>query len=307
MSRRVFSAVGLVLSLAASTSCSDAAETTAPQPKTLRISRTNATDLRSALDRLRDVKVEIVSEGGSSITSLLDLEKGKTNMSGTLADVAYLAYAGQLEEMPRPFDQLRGMAVTGLNTMHLLVGRNARVQTIGDLKGLRISIGAPGSSTAHITRRMLQDYGIAPGQIHAERIPNVEIVSRLSDGSIDAAFSGFSLPNATVIAAMQHGVRLIPIDGPVIEEMRTRYPYLKRTLIPRGTYPNQSEPIRTLGVDTLLVCRADLDDSVVYTMLDAYFATRPATTPPNLERAPATPIPLHPGAARFYRQHELSR
>jgi TRAP-type uncharacterized transport system substrate-binding protein len=45
----------------------------------------------------------------------------------------------------------------------------------------------------------------------------------------------------------------------------------------------------------------------VYSLLDAYFATRPATTPPNLERAPATPVPLHPGAARYYRQRELSR
>ena len=79
-------------------------------------------DLQTALARIPDVKVEIVSEGGSSITSLLDLKNEKTNLTGTLADVAYLAYAGQLEEMTEPFEQLRGMAVTGLNTMHLLVG-----------------------------------------------------------------------------------------------------------------------------------------------------------------------------------------
>jgi uncharacterized protein len=294
------------LCLAAS-SCSGAAETLPAPPATLRVSRTNASDWQTALARIPDVKVEIVSEGGSSITSLLDLKNGKSNLSGTLADVAYLAYAGQLEEMTEPFDQLRGMAVTGLNTLHLLVGRNARIASLRDLKGLRVSLGAPGSSTAHITLRMLQDFGIATGQIHAERIPNTDIVSRLSSGDIDAAFSGFSVPGATVIAAMKRGARLIPVDGPVIEEMRTRYPYLKRTLIPRGTYPNQPEPIRTLGVDTLLVCRAELDDDVVYRFLDAYFATRPVMTPPNLDRAPATPIPLHPGAARYYRQRELSR
>jgi TRAP transporter TAXI family solute receptor len=307
MSLRVFGTIGVVLSLAASASCSGAAETTAPPRAPLRVARTFANDYQSALKRIPNLKVEIVSEGGSSITSLLDLKNGKTNMSGTLADVAYLSYAGQLEEIPQPFEQLRGMAVTGLNTMHLLVARDAPVKTISDLKGLRISLGAPGSSMAHIAQRMLQDYGITPAQIHAERIPNAEIVARLANGGIDAAFSGFTLPSPTVVAAMEAGARLIPIDGPLIEEMRTRYPYLKRTLIPRGMYPNQPEPIRTLGVDTLLVCRAEVDDSLVYAMLDAYFATRPATTPPNLERAPATPVPLHPGAARFYRQHELSR
>ncbi|MEO5741003.1 MAG: TAXI family TRAP transporter solute-binding subunit, partial [Vicinamibacterales bacterium] len=288
-------------------SCAGNAGTSRAPRASLRLSQTTANDLQTALARIPDVKSEIVTEGGSSITSLLDLKNGKTNVSGTLADVAYLAYAGQLEEMTEPFDQLRGMAVTGLNTMHLLVGRDVRVKTLRDLKGLRVSLGAPGSSTAHITLRMLQDLGIAQGEIHAERVPNAEIVSRLSSGDIDAAFSGFSVPGAIVIAVLKGGARLIPIDGPEIEAMRTRYPYLKRTLIPRGTYPNQAEPVRTLGVDTLLVCRADVDDETVYKLLGAYFATRPAMTPPNLERAPATPIPLHPGAARYYRQRELSR
>ena len=306
MTMRFFSAPGLVLCLAAS-SCSGAAETTTAPRASLRLSRTTANDLQTALKRVPDIKADVTAEGGSSITSLLDLRSGKTNVSGTLADVAYLAYAGQLEEMPQPFDQLRGMAVTGLNTMHLLVGPNTPVKTLRDLKGLRVSLGAPGSSTGHITQRMLQDLGITQSQIHGTRIQNAEIVSRLTSGDIDAAFSGFTLPSATVIAAMQRGVRLMPIDEPEIEEMRTRYPYLKRTLIPRNTYPNQPEPIRTLSVDTLLVCRAELDDETVYALLDAYFATRPATTPPNLERAPATPIPLHPGAARYYRQRELSR
>ena len=149
-------------------------------PTTLRVSRTNASDWQTALARIPDVKVEIVSEGGSSITSLLDLKNGKSNLSGTLADVAYLAYAGQLEEMPEPFNQLRGLAVIGLNTLHLLVGRNVARESLRDLKGLHVSLGAPGSSTAHITLRMLQDFGIARGQIRAERIPNDEIVNRLS-------------------------------------------------------------------------------------------------------------------------------
>jgi TRAP transporter TAXI family solute receptor len=306
MTLRVFSAAGLVLCLAAM-SCSGAAETVTAPPAMLRLSRTSASDLETALARIPHVQSQIVTEGGSSITSLLDLKSQKTNVSGTLADVAYLAYAGQLEEMTEPFEQLRGMAVTGLNTMHLLVGPHVRVRSLADLKGLRVSLGAPGSSTAHITLRMLQDLGIPPEDIRAERIPNAEIVSRLSSGEIDAAFSGFAPPSAAVTAAMKRGAKLIPVEGPAIEEMRTRYPYLKRTLILPGTYPNQPEAVRTLAVDTLLVCRAELDDETVYALLGAYFATRPATTPPNLERAPATPIPLHPGAARYYRQRELSR
>jgi TRAP transporter TAXI family solute receptor len=299
--------VATALASLVAASCSSKAETTPQVRKFLRMSRNTATDLKPAMARVPHLGVEIATEGGSSINSLIDLHQEKTDISGALADVAYLAYNGQLEEIPKPFSQLRGMAVTGLNTIHLFAGRGVKVETLRDLKGLRISLGAPGSSVALITPRMLQAHGIQPRDIHAVRTPNSELVDLLGRGQIDVAVSAFTVPSNQVVAAMQAGARLVDIEGPAIEELRTQYPYLKGTLIPAGTYPNQTKPIRTIGVDVVLVCRADLDEEVVYDLLDAYFATRPAMTPPNLERAPATPIPLHAGAARYYRQRELSR
>ena len=306
MTLRFFSAAGLVLCLAAS-SCSDAAETIPPEGRSLRLARTTANDLEAALARLPDLSADVVSEGGSSITSLIDLQQRKVDVSVPLADVAYLAYAGQLEEMGEPFDQLRGMAVTDLSTLHLLVARHVKARSVRDLKGLRVSLGAPNSSVSLMTPQLLQAHGIAPSEVRTERLPNSEMLSRLASGEVDASFSSYGVPNQPVTTVMRKGVRLIDIAGPVVEEMRTRYPYLKRTLVVGGTYPNQPEPVHTIGIDVVLVCRADLDDDVVYRLLDAYFATQPAMTPPNLERAPATPIPLHPGAARYYRQRELSR
>jgi uncharacterized protein len=289
------------------TACSGAAETTPPSRKSLRLARTTAGDLKPALARIPDVNVEIVSEGGSSITSLIDLQSRKVDVTVPLADVAYLAYAGGLEGMPHAFDNLRGMAVTDVSTMHFLVRPGVKVRSLRDLKGLRVSLGAPNSSTSLMTPRLLQAHGIPLSEVRTERNPNVEMLTRLASGDIDAAFSSYNVPNQGVITAMKAGVRLLDIAGPIVEEMRTRYPYLKRTLIAGGTYPNQPEPVHTIGIDVVMACRADLDEDVAYRLLDAYFATRPAATPPNLERAPATPIPLHPGAARYYRQRELSR
>lgn len=298
---------GVVALCLALSSCSTQAGMTPPRHSPLRLSRTTANALGPALHHLRDIDVEVVSRSGSSITSLIEVRDRKTDISATLADVAYLAYWGQLEEMGERFDELRGMAVISLNTLHLLVGHESRIATLRDLTGARVSFGAPGSSTSLITPRMLRAHGIAPDTIRGQLIPNADIFTQLLDGRLDAAFSGFTVPSAAVTAAMREGVRLVPIDGPQVEELRTRYPHLKRTLIARNTYPNQPHSIPTVAVDALIVCRADLSEEVVYSLLDAYFATRPPTTPPNLERAPATPIPLHPGAARFYRQRELSR
>ena len=302
----VLSAAALLACLAAA-SCAGSEETPPPSRTVLRLARTTADTLQSTLARLPDVSVEIVSEGGSSITSLIDLRQRRVDISVPLADVAYLAYGGRLSEIPEPFEDLRGMAVTELTTVHLLIGRGVEADSMRDLKGLRISLGAPGSSTSLITPRLLQAHGISPANARARRIPNAEMLSALANGDIDAAFATYTSPSEAVAAALRDGARMIDIAGPIVEEMRTEYPYVKRTLIVGGTYPNQHEAVHTIGVDVVLACRADLDEDVVYRLLDAYFATRPAMTPPNLERAPATPIPLHPGAARYYRQRELSR
>jgi uncharacterized protein len=273
----------------------------------LKLAQTTADDLRPALARLPDVDSEIASAGGSSITSLLDLQRGAVDISVPLADVAYLAYGGRLAEFAEPFDQLRGMAVTDLSTVHLLTASRVHASSMRDLKGLRVSLGAPGSSTSLITPRLLQAHGISADDAHARRIPNADMLTRIVSGDIDAAFATYAAPSTAVATAMRGGAHLLEISGPVVEQLRTEYPYLKRTLIVGGTYPNQTEAVHTIGVDIVLVCRADLDEQLVYRLLDAYFATQPAMTPPNLERAPATPIPLHPGAARYYRQRELSQ
>ena len=292
----------------AGTACTGAPATPAQAPPvTLRLSGTTARDLQSALAAVPDIRYQVVSEGGSSITSLQDLRDGRTDVSIPMADVAYLAYSGQLKELPGTFDGLRGMAVLTLNSLHLVAGGHTNIRTMLDLKGKRISLGPPGSATALITEQLLAEQGISLDEVHGERVPNPEFADRLLRRQIDAAFVTYAPPNAGVASAISAGARLVAIEGPAVEQVRTRYPYLKRTLISRLTYPNQVESVHSVGVDAVLVCRADVKETVVYRLLDSYFATRPSMRPPDLERAPATPIPLHPGAARYYRQRELSR
>jgi TRAP transporter TAXI family solute receptor len=291
------------LSVCACTRAADAPQTGG----VLRITRTTVGELGPAFKHLSNIKYEVVSEGGSSITSLVELLNNKIDVSIPVADVAYLAYAGQLDEIPKPFDQLRGMAVVGFNALHLLVAPNVDARSVHELRGLHVSMGPPGSSTALIAERLLQAHGIPIHSIRAEKIPNQEMLKLLPRGAIDAAFVGYNPGSSSAASAMAAGARLVPLAGSIVEDIRTQYPYLKRMVIPANTYPNQPAPVHTIGVDTVMACRADLDEDVVYRLLDAYFAAQPATMPVNFERAPATPIPLHPGAARYYRQRELTR
>ena len=299
-------AAGVALCLAA-ISCTSAAETNPSERTVLRMSGTTAKDLQGALSRLDDVDVKVVTEGGSSVTGLQNLQQGRIDVAMAMADVAYLAYAGQLDSSP-PFDQLRGLAVVTLNTFHLIVAKGVNVTSIGDLKGLRVALGPSGSATALLAVRTLEAYGIALSDVNSHQLSYAETADKLAKGQMDAAFMTQIPPSEPIVTATRAGARLVDIDGPVIERLRTQYQYLKRTMIPRATYENQHEAVHTIGVDLLLTCRAGVDEDIVYRLLQEYFAMRPGTLlPADVERAPATPIPLHAGAARYYRQRELSR
>jgi TRAP transporter TAXI family solute receptor len=272
------------------------------------MSGTTAKDLQGALSRLPDIKSSVVTEGGSSVTGLQNLQQGRIDMAMAMADVAYLAYAGQLDAAGHRYDQLRGMAVVSLNTIHLIAAKNADVTSIRDLRGLRVALGPVGSATVLIAERLLQAHGVALNDVKPHQLSYAETADKLTRGHMDAAFMTQIPPSEPVARALSAGMKLVDIGGPVIEDLRTRYPYLKRTMIPRMTYPDQQEAVRTIGVDLLLTCRADVDETVVYRVLEAYFAARTAENQTaDFERAPSTPIPLHAGAARFYRQRELSR
>jgi hypothetical protein len=293
-------------SLAAASCAKPAAS--APKQFVLRTTATGASDLKDTFAQLKDVTVRVVTPGGRSVTNLEEIQRGTTDLAISMADVAYLASAGQLEEDPRPFDQLRGMAVLNLNILHLVVDAKSRIDTIDGLRNQRVALGPAGSATARLTKVLLEAHGIELPQVHSELLAYPAAAERFVHGGLDAEFVTEIVPSNPVLTATTAGGRLLDIDGPRVEELRTRHPFLKRTLIPAGTYPNQLKPVHTVGVDLLLVCRADLDEDVVYRLLEAYFARRPGSTPPtDFERAPATPIPLHAGAARYYRQRELSR
>jgi hypothetical protein len=114
--------------------------------------------------------------------------------------------------------------------------------------------------------------------------------------------------------AAQTGAKLLAIEGPAIDRLRHDYPFLRLTAIPAATYPSHSAPIRTIGVDNLLLCRSDLDEELVYELTKNFFAALPELAAEQISlrqmdfaQAPATPIPLHEGAARYYRERELFR
>jgi TRAP transporter TAXI family solute receptor len=261
--------------------------------------------------RLPDIRFSL-SQSVGWVSNVDRLQSGIGDVAFTQSDIAYTAFTTGTETNPTPHTKLRGLAVMWLVPLHLIVGPRADFHGVKDLRGKRVGFGPPGSGTEVTTRVILGQLGIPLSEVHLESMPAAQVPSHLADGTIDAEFIMGAYPSDSVTLALAvPGTRLVPIRGFDISNLKARYPFLRSVVIPANVYA-QPEDIDSVGVDILFVCRENLSEEIVYRMLSTLFdgiqelaQKQRGFQTVSVQRAPATPIPLHPGAARFYREHQL--
>ena len=248
------------------------------------------------------------------------IESGDAELAFALGDVTYLAYTRGTADVPRPHHGIRAIAVLYVNVIHILVRTDSPITRVADLRGRRVAVGrsvvTPPRGGPFLTVEVIaQAHGVESDAVTSKWLTLSEMIAQLGDARLDAGFfsSGYPVP-AIAQAASTFGVRLLPVDPAGARRARAQYPFFKLTTIPAGTYPGQSEDVAAFGVDNLLLCRDDMSEDVVYRLTRSFFESLPdvarrivAARLIDVERAPATPIPLHPGAARYYRERELLR
>ena len=259
-----------------------------------------------------DVRFEVIETAGS-VANLQRLESGDADLGFALADVAYTAFNGRGADFPTPAQKIRGVAVLHPSAVHVLVPAHSKARSIADLRG-RIGVGPAGSGTAVTSALLLNAFGVSQHDIENRALPFITASNALATGELDAAFVVAADPVDAVQRATSTGARLIEIGGEHIRRLRSEYPFLRPGTIPGGTYPREPRPIQTMLVDVLLLTRAELDDELVRRVTGVLFDVLPQLAAKNdflrlmdIRRAPATPMPLHTGAALYYRERELSR
>jgi hypothetical protein len=259
-----------------------------------------------------DVRIESVDTRGS-LRNIEALEDGEVDLGLAQAGIAYMAYNGRLPESGRALRGIRGIAILNSSAVHLLVGPRSSVRSTDELVGRRVGIGPDGSGSAVVSRAVLDGY-FSKGGVHEVDAALPQMNEMLLDGALDAAFTISSVPNDDAKYLTDAGARLLPIRGSAVNRLRTMYPFFRSEIIPAGSYRGVDQPVQTLSVDVVLLTRASLDDAVVRRLTEGLFQMLPQLSAelPFLkgmepERAPATPVPLHPGAALYYRERELRR
>ena len=261
---------------------------------------------------ITDARFEVIETAGS-VANLQRLESGGADLGFALADVAYTAFNGRGMEFPTPAKNVRALAVLHPSAVHVLVPAKSKARSVADLRG-DIGVGPAGSGTAITSALLLNAFGVSPKQITNQSLPFITASDALSSGQLEAAFVVAADPVDAVQRATNAGARLLEIGGAQVQRLRVDYPFLRPGIIPGGTYQKEPRAIQTMLIDVLLLTRVGLDDELVRRLTSVLFDVLPQLSSNHdflrmmdVRRAPATPIPLHAGAALYYREQELSR
>ncbi len=259
--------------------------------------------------------IAVVESSAGSVANVEKIESGEVESGFVQADIAYEAYHGKGVFAGRPARRLRAIAKLYNESLHLLVARKAAVETVGDLRHKRISLGKEGSGTLVDARLVLEAFGLREADLEASHLRSDIALSAMRRGELDGFFllAGYPAP-VIVEATTTLDTRLVPIAGEPADRLIRRYPFFTLDLIPFGVYAHQPS-VPTIGVGALWLVSAEIEDRLVYELTRSLWSERarrildqghPKGREIRLENAlEGVTVPLHPGAERFYREHGL--
>jgi TRAP transporter TAXI family solute receptor len=244
----------------------------------------------------------------ASVDNMKFIGQGKADLAFTLADTAYDAIKGN-----PPFTEkvdAQALAVMYGNYTHIVVKADSGINSVTDLKGKRVSVGAAGSGTEIIANRIFEAAGMDPGtDIQRQRLAAADSATGLKDAKLDAFFFSGGLPTSAVLdLANSVNIKLLS-DESLIKKMADKYgPFYVSAKIPAGTYKGVPETTVS-SVQNLLVVNAKFDPALAKAILQTLFDSKTdleiihsAAKELTLQTAPVgSPLTFHPGAIDFYK------
>jgi len=247
----------------------------------------------------------------ASAENLNLLQARRAELGFTLGDALADAWLGNEEAgFSRPLTRLRVVVGIYPNYIQIVGSLDAGIRTLADLAGRRISVGAPGSGTELNARAILGAAGFTYQDFSkVEYLAFGESVELMKNRQLDVTLQSAGLGVASLRdLAIAIPIVVVPIPEDIVR--KTSNSAYQAAVIPAETYPGQTEDVPTAAIQNFLVTHDEVPDEVVYIMtktlfenLDELIAAHTAAREITLEHALGdTPVPLHPGAARYYRE-----
>lgn len=249
----------------------------------------------------------------ASVENLVLLQQGRGEIAFTLGDSLDAAWKGDEEAgFKSPLKKLRGITAIYPNYVQIVASKESGIKTLADLKGKRLSVGAPKSGTELNARAILGAAGIAYKDLgKIEYLPFAESVELMKNRQLDATLQSAGLGVAS-IRDLASSVEIVVVEVPKAVIDKAGPPFIS-TPIPANTYGGQTTDVNTAAVVNYLVTHDGVKEELVYQMTKNIFenlgelgSSHSAGKSIKLENAlDGMPVPLHPGAARYLKEKGL--
>ncbi|PJI45294.1 MAG: C4-dicarboxylate ABC transporter [Rhizobium sp.] len=246
----------------------------------------------------------------ASVENLNLLQAGRGEIGFSLGDSVQMAWDGNKEAgFPGKLDKLRGIAAIYPNYIQIVASQDSGVKTLADLKGKSLSVGAPKSGTELNARAILKAAGMGYDALgKTEYLPFAESVELIKNRQLDATLQSAGMGVAS-IRDLATSVKINVVAVPAADVEKIGAPYMA-AVIPAGTYEGQTEDVPTAAVGNFLITHEGVSDETAYQMTKLLFDNLPSLSAAHAaakaidvkKALDGMPIPLHPGAERYYKE-----
>ena len=257
------------------------------------------------------ISVNAVSTGGSK-DNIQGIDVNDYQLGTVQSDVMHYAWNGtRAFETDGKIDTFRTVAGLYAEAVQL-VTTNPNVKSVADLKGKKVSIGAPGSGVYFNAVDILGAAGLTEKDINPQYQNFDQSADALKDGKIDAAFivAGAPTPAITELCMTNAKTRIVPIDGDIAEKLMKDNTFYSVYKIPANAYSNQDKEVTTVTVKATLIVSADATEDDVYKITKSIFDNIDAITKEHAKGAELSlenateglTVPFHAGAAKYFKE-----
>ncbi|WP_299314112.1 TAXI family TRAP transporter solute-binding subunit [uncultured Halomonas sp.] len=248
---------------------------------------------------------------GASVENMGLVWRGDSDIAFALADTVYQAYNGTGDFEGRQLDNIRALASVYPNAVQLVTLADSGIESLEDLRGKRVSVGAPGSGTELNARAVLEANGISYDDFTPQRLNFNETADAIRDGDIEAGFWSVGPPTSSILnLATTRDIRLVGLSEEEVAKAREAEPVFAGYDLRAGLYEGMEEAVHTIGIPNVLAVSSEMDEELAYQITkmlfeqtDELIAVHPAANDTTVEfSVNSTPVAFHPGALRYYEE-----
>ena len=264
----------------------------------------------------KEGKIQCTAETGNASVANSNLIATKgIEIAFVQNDITYWAVNGELMFQGKPLKNIRAVASLYPEHVQVVVAKNSGIKTINDLKGKRVGVGAPGSGVEGDVQAIFGVAGLTYKDLKkADFLDFGATASRFKDNQIDAGFVVAGYPTAAIMdLTTTKDVGLLSFDKEFLDKLHKKYPFFVTSKIPGKTYKGIDNDVVTPAVMAILITHADVPEQQIYDFLTSMFKNLDDIAAVHAKGKEITlkgaldglTAPLHPGAAKFYKEKGL--